>query len=45
LKNSNIPQSEPKNSVVQHFGGFFHEIKVCQPVGIKVSLSYKPCEE
>ncbi len=37
VKNFNISQSKPKY-VEQHFGGFFHQIKVCQPIGRKDSL-------
>ncbi len=32
-----------KTKVVQHFGGFFHQIKVCQPIGRKDSI--QPCAE
>jgi hypothetical protein len=35
-KNSNIPQSKPK--IEQHFGRFFHQIKVRQPIGRQGSM-------
>jgi hypothetical protein len=27
-----------QTKIEQHFGGFFHQIKVCQPLGIKDSM-------
>jgi hypothetical protein len=36
MTNSNIPQSKPK--IVQSFGGFFHQIKVRQPIERKDSI-------
>jgi hypothetical protein len=27
-----------QTKIVQHFGGFFHQIKVCQPIGRKDSI-------
>jgi hypothetical protein len=28
-----------QTKIVQHFGGFFHHIKVCQPIGRKDSIT------
>jgi hypothetical protein len=37
VKNYNIPQSKPCK-IEQLFGGFFHQIKVCQPIGRQDSM-------
>jgi hypothetical protein len=34
-----------KNKIVQHYGGFFHYMKVSQPIGRKERILYKPSAE
>jgi hypothetical protein len=31
-----------QTKIEQHFGGFFHQIKVCQPIGRKDSMQTDP---
>jgi hypothetical protein len=38
LKSEELQHSAIKTKIEQYFGGFFHQIKVCQPIGRKDSM-------
>ncbi len=33
LESEELQHSTSQTKIEQHFGGFFHQIKVCQPIG------------
>jgi hypothetical protein len=35
LESEKLQHSAIQTKIEQHFGGFFHQIKVCQPIGRK----------
>jgi hypothetical protein len=38
LESEELQHSAIQTKIEQHFGGFFHQIKVCQPIGRKDSM-------
>jgi len=44
LVSKEFQHSVIQTKIVQQFGGFFHQIKVCQPIGRKDSILYKSWE-
>ncbi len=38
LESEELQHSAIQTKMEQHFGGFFHQIKVCQPIGRKDSM-------